>query len=48
MSLPDDWICPSSDRCPCGSICELREPMDDPEPIYFPGDLSSGDDGEEP
>lgn len=38
MTLPDDWICPSSERCLCGSICEAREAMDPPEPVFFPGE----------
>lgn len=42
MTLPDDWICPSRERCLCGSICEMREAMDiTDEPAYFPGDLST-------
>lgn len=42
MKLPDDWICPSRERCLCGSICEAREAMDSAdEPAYFPGDLST-------
>lgn len=28
MSFPIDWVCPSSERCACGSICEAREAMD--------------------
>ncbi|MFE9099886.1 hypothetical protein [Actinomadura geliboluensis] len=37
MTLPDDWICPSSERCLCGSICEAREAMDPPEPAPAQG-----------
>jgi hypothetical protein len=25
VSPPEDWVCPSSERCACGSICEARE-----------------------
>lgn len=39
MKLPDDWICPSRERCLCGSICEMREAMDSAdEPLFLPGE----------
>lgn len=47
MNLPDDWICPSRERCLCGSICEMREAMDfTDEPAYFP-DLTAEPDEED-
>lgn len=45
MTLPDDWICPSRERCLCGSICEAREAMDiSDELVFFPGEASSSTD----
>lgn len=29
MNRLDGWVCPSFERCQCGSICEAREVLED-------------------